>query len=65
VTELGATVTLTTFALELPHPEIASAAPAAHTVNIAFLVVRQLMDDIPLMNSPREFPAAFPSYLAS
>jgi hypothetical protein len=47
VTELGVTVTVTTFALELPHPDIASTAPAAHTANIAFLVVRQLMDKSP------------------
>jgi hypothetical protein len=47
VTVLGVAVTVTTFALELPHPEIASAAPAAHTANIAFLVVRQLMDKSP------------------
>jgi hypothetical protein len=60
VTELGVTVTVTTFALELPHPEIASAAPAPHTANIAFLVVRQLMDDISLTNSPRKFPAGPP-----
>jgi hypothetical protein len=46
-TALGVTVTVTTLALELPHPEITSAAPAAHTANIAFLVVRQLMDESP------------------
>jgi hypothetical protein len=60
VTWLGVTVTVTTFALELPQPDIASAAPAANTANIAFLAIRQLMDEISLMNSPRKSPAGFP-----
>jgi hypothetical protein len=60
VTALGVTDTVTTFALELPHPDIASAPPAAHTANIAFLAIRQLMDEISLMNSPHKFPAGFP-----
>jgi hypothetical protein len=60
VTWLGVTVTVTTFALELPHPDIASAAPTAHTAKAAFLAIRQLMDEISLMNSPRKFPAGFP-----
>jgi hypothetical protein len=60
VTALGVTVTVTTFAPELPHPAIANAAPAAHIANIEFLAIRQLMDEISLMNSPREFPAGPP-----
>jgi len=46
VTSPGTTETVTTFALELPHPDITIAAPAAHTAKIEFLVIRQLMDDI-------------------
>jgi hypothetical protein len=57
---LGVTETVTTFALELPHPDITIAAPAAHPAKIAFLVIRQLMDEISLVNSPRKFPAGLP-----
>jgi hypothetical protein len=57
VTWPGTTDTVTTFALELPHPDIASAAPAAHIANIEFLAIRQLMDEISLMNSPRKVSA--------
>jgi hypothetical protein len=57
VTELGATVTVTTFTLELPHPDITIAAAAAHTARIEFLVVRQLMDRISLIDSPPKLSA--------
>jgi hypothetical protein len=60
VTWLGATDTVTTFALELPHPDIANDAPATHIANIEFLAIRQLMDEVSLMNSPREFSAGPP-----
>jgi hypothetical protein len=43
VTVLGDTVTVTTFALELPQPDMTSAAPAAQTAKTAFLAIRQLM----------------------
>jgi hypothetical protein len=56
----GVTETVTTFALELPHPDITIAAPAAHAAKIAFLVIRQVMDEISLVNSPRKFPAGLP-----
>jgi hypothetical protein len=56
VTALGVTVTVTTFALELPQPDITTAAPAAQIPKIAFIAVRQLMDEISLMNSPRALP---------
>jgi hypothetical protein len=55
VTATGATVTVTTFAFELlPHPDMAIAAPAAHSVKIEFLAIRQLIDDISPMNSSRK-----------
>jgi hypothetical protein len=54
--DVGVTVTVTTFALELPHPDITTAAPAAQIPKIAFIAVRQLMDEFSLMNSPRELP---------
>jgi hypothetical protein len=60
VTSLGVTDTVTTFALELPHPDIAIAAQAAHPAKIEFLAVRQLMDEISPVNSPRKLPAGFP-----
>jgi hypothetical protein len=60
VTALGDTETVTTFTLELPHPDIAIAAPAAHTAKIEFLAIRQLMNEISLINSPRKLPAGFP-----
>jgi hypothetical protein len=60
VSALGVTDTVTTFALELPHPDITIAAPAAHIAKIEFLAIRQLMDEISLMNSPRKSPAGFP-----
>jgi hypothetical protein len=60
VTAVGVTDTVTTFALELPHPDITIAAPAAHIARIEFLVIRQLMDEISFINSPRNFPAGFP-----
>ncbi|HXH68424.1 MAG TPA: hypothetical protein VNI81_14565, partial [Candidatus Limnocylindrales bacterium] len=45
----------TTLALELlPHPDITIAAPAAHTAKIEFLAIRQLMDDISPVKSPRK-----------
>jgi hypothetical protein len=56
VTALGVTVTVTTFALELPQPDITTAAPAAQIPKIAFIAVRQLMDEFSLMNSPRALP---------
>jgi hypothetical protein len=52
----GVATMVTTFALELPHPEITIAAPAAHIPKIAFIAVRQLMDEFSLMNSPRALP---------
>jgi hypothetical protein len=49
------TVTVTTFAFELlPQPDNAKTATAAHTAKIEFLVIRQLMDDISPVNSPRK-----------
>jgi hypothetical protein len=60
VNAVGDTVTVTTLALELPQPDITSAAPAAHTAKIEFLAIRQLMDEISLVNSPREFRAGPP-----
>jgi hypothetical protein len=60
VTALGVTDTVTTFALELPHPDITIAAPAAHIAKIEFLAIRQLMGEIPLVNSPRKLSAGFP-----
>ena len=65
VTALGVTDTVTTFALELPHPDIAIAAPAAHIAKIEFLAIRQLMGEISLVNSPRKLSAGFPKLLAS
>jgi len=56
VTAAGVTVTVTTFALELPQPDITTAAPAAHIPKIAFIALRQLMDEFSLMNSPRALP---------
>jgi hypothetical protein len=60
VIALGVTDTVTTFAVELPHPDITIAAPAAHTARIKFLAIRQLMDEISLINSPRKLSAGFP-----
>jgi hypothetical protein len=60
VTSLGTTETVTTFTLELPHPDKTIAATAAHTAKIEFLVIRQLMDDISPVNSPRKLSAGFP-----
>ena len=59
-TAAGVTDTVTTFALELPHPDITIAAPAAHIAKIEFLAIRQLMDEIPLVKSPRKFSAGLP-----
>ena len=57
----GETDTVTTFAFELlPQPDITIAAPAAHTAKIEFLAIRQLMDDISLVNSPRKLSAGLP-----
>jgi hypothetical protein len=56
----GVTDTVTTFAVELPHPDITIAAQAAPAAKIAFLAIRQLMDEISLMNSPRKFSAGVP-----
>jgi len=60
VTALGVTDTVTTLALELPHPDITIAAPVAQTARIEFLAIRQLMDEISLISSPRELPAGLP-----
>jgi hypothetical protein len=60
VTSVGVTDTVTTFALELPHPDITIAAPAAHTARIEFLAVRQLMDEISLIDSPPKLSAGLP-----
>jgi hypothetical protein len=60
VTWVGTTETVTTFALELLHPDIAIATPAAHTARIEFLVIRQLMDDISPVKSPRKVSAGVP-----
>jgi hypothetical protein len=60
VTAVGVTDTVTTFALELPHPDITIAAPAAHIAKIEFLAIRQLMGEISLVNSPRTIPAGLP-----
>jgi hypothetical protein len=60
VTSLGTTETVTTFALELPQPDMTIAAAAAHSAKIEFIVIRQLMDDISPVNSPRKLPAGFP-----
>jgi hypothetical protein len=60
VTALGVTDTVTTFALELPQPDITIAVPAAHTAKIEFLAIRQLMDEISLVKSPRKFSAGLP-----
>ena len=66
VTALGVTDTVTTFALELPHPDITIAAPAAHIAKIEFLAIRQLMGEISLVNFTAEtLRGFFPSYLAS
>jgi hypothetical protein len=50
--EVGDTVTDTTLGLELPHPDISSASPAA-AANMIFLAVQHFMDLLPLI-SPRE-----------
>jgi hypothetical protein len=60
VIAVGVTDTVTTFALELPHPDITIAAPAAHTAKIEFLAIRQLMDEISPVKSPRKFAAGIP-----
>jgi hypothetical protein len=61
VAATGIAETVTTFALELPQPDMAIATPAAQIAKIEFLAVRQLMDEISLTESPRKFPAAFAS----
>ena len=60
VTAPGDTDTVTTFALELPHPDITIAAPAAPIGKIEFLAIRQLMDEISLVKSPRKLSAGLP-----
>jgi len=40
---------------------MAIATPAEQIAKIEFLAVRQLMDEVSLIESPRKFPAAFPS----
>jgi len=60
VTALGDTDTVTTFALELPHPDITIAASTAHIAKIEFLAIRQLMDEISLVKSPRKLSAGLP-----
>jgi hypothetical protein len=40
---------------------MAIATPAAQMAKIEFLAVRQLMDEISLIESPRKSPAAFAS----
>jgi hypothetical protein len=58
VTPDGDTVTVTTFAFVLlPQPDNAMAASAAHTAKIEFLAIRQLMDEISPVKSPRELAA--------
>jgi hypothetical protein len=59
-TVAGVTDTVTTFALELPHPDITIAAPAAPIAKIEFLAIRQLMDEISLVKSPRKLSAGLP-----
>src|SRR5258707_49424 len=59
-TSPAVTETVTTFALELPHPDITIAAPAAPIAKIEFLAIRQLMDEISLVKSPRKLSAGFP-----
>jgi hypothetical protein len=65
VIAVGVTDTVTTFTLELPHPDIAIAAPVAHTAKIEFLAIRQLMDESPSLIHRGNSPRAFPSYRAS